>query len=74
MSKSKPKRHPWDKWFGYRQFTLRKGRQYTCQSYSMAQQVRNAAAERDVKVSIRILNDRITVTVWSKTTGTGMKE
>lgn len=77
MSKTKVgkrRRHPWDKWFGYRQFVLKKGRQYTCQSYTMAQQVRNAAAERDMKVSIRILHDRITVTVWSKTTGTACKE
>ena len=60
---AKQKRHPWDKWFGYRQFALKKGRQYTCQSHTMAQQVRNAAAERDMKVSIRILGDRITVIV-----------
>ncbi len=60
---AKQKKHPWDKWFGRKKFTLKKGRHYTCKTHSMAQQVRNAASAWGRLVSIRILEDQITVTM-----------
>ncbi len=60
---AKQKKYPWDKWFKYKRFTLKAGKHFTCRPYTMAQQVRNVAAERDVKVSIRILADEIKVTI-----------
>ena len=55
-------RHPWDSWFNRKRFRLEKGVDYTCMPHSMAQQVRNAAFVRNVKVSIAIEGDVVVVT------------
>ena len=59
-------RYPWEKWFTKKGkkdgiFHLKRGREFTCQPHSMAQQVRNAAAARRVKVSIVIDGDQLSV-------------
>ena len=54
MPKKKPKRHPWDKWFKRKRFKLIAGKHYDCMTHSMAQQVRNAAFDRGIEVSITI--------------------
>lgn len=57
-------KYPWDDWFNKGKFTLKNPRDYTCQTHSMAQQVRNAAnLFEDVKVSIRIEGTTLEVTV-----------
>ena len=37
----KNKKHPWNKWFNWKQYTLRQGRHFTGMAHSMAQQIRN---------------------------------
>lgn len=49
----KPK-YPWDQWFGKKTFTVVKGTHYTTHTHTMAQVVRNAAADRGVRVSIKM--------------------
>jgi len=46
------RKYPWEEWFGGYRFELRRGRDYTCSDSSMAQQIRNQAAERGIRVSI----------------------
>jgi hypothetical protein len=46
------KLYDWEKWFGKPRFALKRGRDYGCATSSMAQQVRNAASEHGVSVSI----------------------
>lgn len=45
--------YPWDRWFKRGRGRLRRGRDYTCLQNSMAQQVRNAASRRGLRVSVR---------------------
>lgn len=60
-------KHPWDKWFRRKQFCLVRGRHYTCQPHSMAQQVRTAALKRSLSISIRIAEGTIFVVYVVKT-------
>lgn len=61
MSKKKPVRYPWNKWFRRRKFTLVRGKHFHCQPHSMSVQVRNAAAARDLWSSVLIEEDTLTV-------------
>lgn len=69
MSEEQPRRayqrHPWDRWFSKKSFTLVKGKDFACQPHGMAQAVRNAAAMDKFRksVSIHIEGETITVTV-----------
>jgi hypothetical protein len=47
------KLYDWDDWFSRPRFILRKGRDYDCAQSSMAQQIRNAAAARNLLVNVR---------------------
>jgi hypothetical protein len=47
------KKYPWNEWFSKKFFFLIKGRDYTCSTKSIVQQVRNRAAENWIGVSIR---------------------
>ena len=44
--------YDWENWFGRRKFTLRRGLDFACACGVMAQQVRNAAWQRGLKVQI----------------------
>ena len=55
-------RHPWDDWFRRKQFRLAKDNHYTCLPHSMAQQIRNEAQRRGLKVSIQIIGTTLVVT------------
>lgn len=60
-------RYPWDHWFALkRPFTLRKWVNFSCQTHSMAVQVRNAAKTRKKKVSIKTVGEDLHVTVTKK--------
>jgi len=61
--RKKLRRYPWDKWLGYKQLTLVKGRHFDCRPYSMGVQVRTAAAKRGIKVSIKIHGSVLTITI-----------
>lgn len=56
-------RYPWDKWFKKSQFTLQKGRDYSCQNHSMAVMIRTAANSRGYPVRLRMERDQIHVTL-----------
>lgn len=51
----RPPIYPWDKWLSRRrEYLLFRGKDYTCQSHGMAQQIRNKASEAGLSVSIYI--------------------
>jgi len=60
---SAPRKYPWEQWFARKRLRLVKGQQYDCQPHSMAQQVRNAAYDYGVRVSIQIIGDVVLVTI-----------
>lgn len=57
--------YPWSVWFENQRFTLVRGVDYSCHTYAMAQQVRNAARPKrcNVRVSIKIAADGESLTV-----------
>jgi hypothetical protein len=65
--KQKPpvnKEHPWAKYLSYRKPKfLQKGVHYTCWTSSMAQQLRNAACKRHLRIKICTLDDGLIFTV-----------
>ena len=58
--------YPWEKWFAKNRFILFRGKQYNCQPHSMGVQIRNAAAKRNLSVSVYIDGDKITCDVYAK--------
>lgn len=46
--------YPVAKWFGYKSFVLRKGKHYTCQTYSMIQKLRKYAGSPEYRLSLQI--------------------
>lgn len=48
----KIRRYPWEKWFMRKEFTLRRGIDYTCMPHSMAVQIRMAASSRGLSISV----------------------
>lgn len=56
-------KYDWERWFRLRRFQLRRGEDYDCSQSAMSQQVRNAASQRSLRVSIVEGTDRITVLV-----------
>lgn len=57
------KLYDWGDWFAHRRFTLHKGMDYDCSQSSISQQVRNAASERGLRVSVIEGEDSVTVVV-----------
>ncbi len=55
-------RHPWDKWFKKRKFRLVRGPDFQGMPHAMSVQVRSAALDRDIQVSVTIEGDTLTVT------------
>lgn len=63
MAKATDPKYPWDYWLGLKAFTLRKGEDFKCQVHGMAQQIRNAAKARGIRVSLSISSPLICVTI-----------
>lgn len=57
------KLYDWEEWFSRSRFTLWRGRDYLTGNYSFVQQLRNAATQRGLKISVEEDGNRITVTV-----------
>lgn len=55
--------YPWGDWLKKSAFTLKQGRDFDCMPHSMAQQVRNTARKYQKKVSVKIEEDTLKVTV-----------
>lgn len=54
--------YPWDKWLGKkRPFEIRQGVDFSCQLHSMAQQIRNVAKKRGLRVSLHLKGMSITI-------------
>ncbi len=58
-----PQHDPWDKWLKRKRFRLVRGRHYNCMPHSMGVQVRTAAANRGLRVSVLINEDTLLVEV-----------
>lgn len=56
-------KYPWDDWLRGTTLSLRKGIHFDCQIHGMAQQIRNAARVRRLKVSLRLESSHIHVTI-----------
>lgn len=56
-----PKRYDWDEWFRAAEFTLRRGEQYECSQEAICQQVRAAASDRGIGVTVQDRIDSIRV-------------
>lgn len=62
QSQTPQRRYPWRRWFQARTFTIRRGRDYVCRTYVMAQMVRNVACRLGYSVSIAIHPDERALT------------
>jgi hypothetical protein len=60
------RRYPWREWFNLKSFTLVQDVDYDCHTYTMAQQIRNAACQPKfyVRVGVDIAQDGKSLTVW----------
>ncbi len=56
-------RYPWDEWFMKGRFTLVRGKHFGGKVHGMAQTARTAAAVRNIRISVSIGEDRLTITV-----------
>lgn len=64
------KRYKWDDWFALRKFILRRGEQYSCSQSSMAQQIRNAASNRNLRVKITDQEHQLVIEVEGSSSAT----
>ena len=55
--------YPWDRWFRQGQFNLRRGKDYSVRTYSMAQQIRTYAAAKELRIHLTITEDETTIKV-----------
>lgn len=55
----------WESWFSRSSFRLRRGVDYRCGQGTMAQNIRTAASERGLSVSITEREDGLTVRVFA---------
>lgn len=63
MSNPAESKYPWDEWFSSATVSLKKGMHFRCQVHGMAQQIRNAARRRGLRVSLEIAAPHIHVRV-----------
>lgn len=54
-------KHPWDKWFKRKRFTLTRGKEFSGMPHAMAAQARAAAAKRKLSISVRIQEDTLLI-------------
>ena len=54
-------RYPWKKWLQKRHIVLVRGKDFDCQPHSMAQQARNAAYRMDVRISTRVVEEKVII-------------
>jgi hypothetical protein len=71
------RRYIWDDWFALKRFTLTKGLHYMCSQSSICQQIRDAASDRKISVSISegrdaAGRDEVRVDVKYKENGSGV--
>lgn len=58
-------RYPWDKWFAKAKFTLKRGKDFACQTHGMVAQIRNKAAKEKIRMNI-VVTDADTITVTQR--------
>lgn len=56
-------RYPWDKWFARKRLRLQRGKDFNCQPWSMMVQIRSAATARNRKVSVKVTDNTLNVTL-----------
>ena len=52
--------YPWDRWFN-KTTTIHRHKDFDCQVHSMAAQIRNKACKHGLRVSLRIVENSITI-------------
>lgn len=57
---SRRKVYPWDKWFARERLRLKRGKDFECAPYAMAQMIRNNARAREIRVTVSVLEDYVT--------------
>lgn len=57
------RRYPWDDWLKRPSFTLVQGIDYLCMPHGMAQMIRCRAHEKGLKVSIKITEGQLDITL-----------
>lgn len=66
----KCEQHPWPRWFEAlekKSLVLLRGKDFSCQPHSLAMQIRQRAAQRKLKCSIRINEGELIVSCWEAT-------
>lgn len=63
MSNPAESKYPWDDWLSSPTVSLKKRLHFHCQIHGMAQQIRNAARKRGLRVSLEIADPHIHVRV-----------
>ncbi len=61
--------YQWDEWFSQPNFTLERGRHFTCQPHAMMIMTRNQARTRRVRVSVKIAEQVLIVTLKGPAAG-----
>jgi hypothetical protein len=61
--------YPFTKWFSKPQMVLKKGQHFGIDAKRFAQQLRNEAGERGVKIALKVYGKYIALTVWDRVTG-----
>jgi hypothetical protein len=56
-------RYPWNRWFGKRTFTLTRGVDYLVETHGMRGMLYRHAANRGIRIRLRVANDTIQGTV-----------
>lgn len=68
-------KYPWDDWLlSGNRISLKKGLHFKCQLHGMAQQIRNAARKRGLKVSLQLASPHIHVEIVGQRQSTSKKK
>lgn len=59
-------KYDWETWFSKKSFVLRRGTDFTCAPYVMAQMCRNNAPDYGVRISLSITDRGVSVKVLKK--------
>jgi hypothetical protein len=59
-------RYPWHAWFSERTFTLHRGKDYSCRTDIMMQQIRHKASGLNIPIHMDVTDDSRTITVTRK--------
>lgn len=65
----RPAAYPWEFWLARQRLVLRRGRDYACTNSTMASNVRNAASQRGISISVEERDGGLVVTIHGPSAG-----